>query len=179
MYRPLDASGGVGDRRGLGTGGRDRGRAGRRRDFRLAAQAAPIARDVPRTSPARRTRATSSTTTITTPTGSRPALIALGLSVAVLLIAIAWLPMRHVTLGNLLEQARPAGTLQPQTAALLPMVWPSEWDSHADAIKIPAAWIAFGTALAGFVLATMFYGLRKLDADASRNAPLHRSTASC
>ncbi len=81
-----------------------------------------------------------------------------------------------ITLGNLLEQARPAGTLPTEEAALLSMTWPNEHDSHVDAIRVPATWIAFATAFGGFFLATMFYGLRKLDAAESQKtfAPIHR-----
>ena len=68
--------------------------------------------------------------------GRAPALIGLGLSLAVLLIAIAWLPMRHVTLGSLLEQARPAGTLPAQTAACC------RWFGPANAI---ATWLPSGS----------------------------------
>ena len=105
-----------------------------------------------------------------------PAAAALALSVFLLLIAIAWLPLRHITLASLLEQARPAGTLPAQQATLLSLVWPSEYASHAAAIKMPATWIAFGTALAGFTLATMFYGLHKLDAAQAQQAfaPVYR-----
>jgi NADH-quinone oxidoreductase subunit L len=110
------------------------------------------------------------------PAQDHPAATALGLSVLVLLIAIAWLPLRHITLANLLEQARPAGTLPDQRAALLSLVWPSEHASHVAAIKIPATWIAFSTALAGFILATMFYGTRQLDAAQAQQAfaPIYR-----
>jgi NADH-quinone oxidoreductase subunit L len=79
-------------------------------------------------------------------------------------------------LASLLEQARPAGTLPAQTASLMPMVWPSEHESHVPAIKVPATWIAFSTALAGFLLSTMFYGTRKLDPTQARQAfaPIYR-----
>jgi NADH:ubiquinone oxidoreductase subunit 5 (subunit L)/multisubunit Na+/H+ antiporter MnhA subunit len=44
------------------------------------------------------------------------------------------------------------------------------------AIRVPATWIAFGTALSGFLLATVFYGLRKLDAAEAQRAfaPVYR-----
>ena len=102
--------------------------------------------------------------------------MAFGLSLLVVLIALAWLPLRHITLANLLEQARPAGTLPTQQASYFSMAWPSEPESHVSAIRVPATWIAFGTALGGFLLATMFYGLRKLDAAEARQtfAPIHR-----
>ena len=43
-------------------------------------------------------------------------------SAVILLIALAWLPMRNVTLASLLEQARPAGTLATERAALFAMI---------------------------------------------------------
>jgi NADH-quinone oxidoreductase subunit L len=108
--------------------------------------------------------------------GRDPLNVALAISLAVLLIGIVWTRYDQVTLSNLLEQARPAGTLPTSQAALLPMTWPNEHDSHAAAIKVPATIIAFSTALAGFVLSTMFYGLRKLDAAESQRAfaPIYR-----
>ncbi len=47
--------------------------------------------------------------------------------------------------------------------------------SHAEAIHVPVTLIAFCAALAGFVLATLFYGLRKLDAEKVRRsfAPIY------
>ena len=72
-----------------------------------------------------------------------------------------------VQLTNLLEQARPAGTLETANGAL---VWPAvthpaEYLSHHDEIHVPASLIAFGTALAGFLLATVFYAWRYLRAE--------------
>jgi NADH-quinone oxidoreductase subunit L len=95
----------------------------------------------------------------------RPLDVALGLSLAGLLLALIWsLPsLRDVTLVNLLEQARPAGTLPAQAAMLWDMTWPNEHDSHAPELRIPATLIAFGTALGGFLLATVFYGWRILN----------------
>jgi NADH-quinone oxidoreductase subunit L len=108
--------------------------------------------------------------------GWKPLHVALGISAAVVALGVLWLPLPNITLGNVLEQARPAGTLPTETAALNAMVWPNEHDSHAPAIKVPATMIAFSTAFAGFLLATVFYGLRKLDpAESQRTfAPIHR-----
>jgi NADH-quinone oxidoreductase subunit L len=101
---------------------------------------------------------------------------AMGLALLMLLVGVIWLPFPHLTLANLLEQARPAGTLDTQQAVFCSLVWPNEHNSHAPEIKVPATWIAFATALGGFVLSTMFYGLRKLDpAEAQRTfAPVYR-----
>ena len=107
-----------------------------------------------------------------------PLFIALSIAVFVFLVALCWGPIgaKNVTLSNLLSQARPAGTLPTEAAVLMNMEWPSEPDSHAPPIKVPAGWLAFCTALAGFSLATVFYGLRKLDAEEARStfAPIHR-----
>ncbi len=107
--------------------------------------------------------------------GWNPLEVALGIAGIVFIFSLVWLKYDGVTLANLLEQARPAGTLATQEAALTPMVWPNEHLSHEPAIKVPATLIAFSTALAGFLLSTMFYGLRKLDAaEAKRTfAPIH------
>jgi len=102
--------------------------------------------------------------------------VALGISALVFVLSLVWSRYPNVTLPNLLEQARPTGTLATQQAVLVPMTWPDEHLSHAPNIKVPATWIAFSTAFAGFFLATMFYGLQKLDAaEAKRTfAPIHR-----
>ncbi len=88
------------------------------------------------------------------------------------------------TLGNfglppLLEQARPLGTEHGASAG-----W-AVADRHASRrstsrtrpdIHVPATLWAFGSALAGFLLATVFYGLRKLNPDDVRRqfAPVYR-----
>jgi len=65
----------------------------------------------------------------------------------------------------LLEQARPAGILAETHGVLLPeLVHPNEHASHIDAFHVPATIWATSTALAGFLLAVVFYGLRLLDA---------------
>ncbi len=76
------------------------------------------------------------------------------------------------TLGNfglspLLEQARPLGTEHGASAGwLTPIVThPAEHESHESAIHVPTTMWAFGSALAGFLLASVFYGWRKLNPD--------------
>jgi NADH-quinone oxidoreductase subunit L len=70
----------------------------------------------------------------------------------------------------LLEQARPAGILTQSHGELLPkLVHPSEHDSHLEQFHVPATLVATATALSGFLLALMFYGLRILDAREVRN----------
>ncbi len=108
--------------------------------------------------------------------GWNPLNVGMGIALLVFAIGVVWLPFGNVTLPNLLEQARPAGTLPTEQAALTSLIWPNEHDSHAASIRVPATWIAFSTALGGFLLATMFYGLRKLDAAEAQRAfaPIHR-----
>ena len=73
-------------------------------------------------------------------------------------------------LTGLLEQARPVGTdVGVFDGHWLPgLRMPSEEHSHASAIHVPVSWVAFLVALAGFLLATAFYGLRSLDAADAR-----------
>jgi len=106
---------------------------------------------------------------------SPPVMIRPLLVLSVFAVAVAW-PIPGPSLSNLLEQSRPAGTLADTPAVLVNMVWPNERDSHASAIKIPATLIAFSTALAGFLLATVMYCWKKLDAEDVRRqfAPIHR-----
>ena len=110
------------------------------------------------------------------PGGRSPLTSAIGIALVVLFVGLVWTFAPNITLGNLLEQARPMGTLPAEDAVFMEMTWPNEHDSHVDAIRVPATWIAFSTAFAGFFLATLFYGLRKLDAaEAQRTfSPLHR-----
>jgi NADH-quinone oxidoreductase subunit L len=64
----------------------------------------------------------------------------------------------------LLEQGRPAGTLEAaQGVFLTQLVHPSEHASHLDAFHVPAELVAVATALVGFALAVVFYGLRILN----------------
>jgi len=87
-------------------------------------------------------------------------------------------PLGNFGLTPLLEQARPLGTEHGASAGwLLPMVThPSEHESHQPEIHIPTTLWAFGSALAGFLLATVFYGVRKLNPDDVRKqfAPIYR-----
>lgn len=87
---------------------------------------------------------------------------------AVFAFAVGW-PMWGLT--DLLEQARPAGTLETASGALVwpNVVHPEEHLSHADEIHVPASLIAFITALAGFLLATVFYGWKVLNPEEVKN----------
>ncbi len=92
---------------------------------------------------------------------------------ATLAVIAGWtIPWTNLGLVNLLEQARPLGTAEGITGGLdLPrLVMPAEYLSHEPSVHVPVSWIAFGTALAGFLLATAFYGLRKLDPARAKNA---------
>jgi NADH-quinone oxidoreductase subunit L len=49
------------------------------------------------------------------------------------------------------------GTLESMTGSMVAVTVPDEHLSHADAIKIPVTWMAFGTAVFGIGLAAAFY----------------------
>jgi NADH:ubiquinone oxidoreductase subunit 5 (subunit L)/multisubunit Na+/H+ antiporter MnhA subunit len=76
--------------------------------------------------------------------------------------AVGW-PLWGMT--DLLEQARPSGTLETATGALVwpGVVHPGEHLSHEQTIHVSATWIAFSTALAGFMMATAIYAWRLLN----------------
>ncbi|HUY34199.1 MAG TPA: NADH-quinone oxidoreductase subunit L [Pirellulales bacterium] len=78
---------------------------------------------------------------------------------AVFAAVIGW-PVFGVT--DLLEQARPAGETG-QGVLLASLAYPNEHDSHAPNIHMQATLYAFSTALGGFLLATVFYGVRWLN----------------
>src|SRR5436190_14303261 len=77
---------------------------------------------------------------------------------AVFACGVGW-PMWVRT--NLLEQARPAGTVETVTGAVVwpSVVHPAEHMSHEGAVHVTASLVAFGTALLGFLLATAIYAL--------------------
>jgi NADH-quinone oxidoreductase subunit L len=80
---------------------------------------------------------------------------------AVLAVVIGW---PWIGLTNLLEQARPDGTDGVAVGVLLSHVkHPNELDSHLDEFHVPAELWAVTTALTGFFLAVVFYGLRILN----------------
>jgi NADH-quinone oxidoreductase subunit L len=91
---------------------------------------------------------------------------------ALFAIGIGWqLPFSHLSIPNLLEQARPIGTLATKGGVLLPhLSMPNEHFSHAWPVKLPAGLIAFSLALAGFLLATVIYLWKQISADALRRA---------
>ena len=88
---------------------------------------------------------------------------------AVFAFGVGW-PMWGLT--NLLEQARPAGTVETVTGAV---VWPSvihpaEHMSHEGTVHVTASLVAFGTALLGFLLATAIYALNWANPEKIRRA---------
>ena len=94
---------------------------------------------------------------------------AFGIAIAAVVIAVIWsfVPgpggkrLGDVTLAQLLEQARPAGTAAFQKAAMFAGTWPDEHYAHLEenfgSIVAPATVVAFSTALGGFLLATVMY----------------------
>lgn len=113
--------------------------------------------------------------------------VALLLSCAALVVAIIWSfvsvgdnRLGDVTLAQLLEGARPAGTAAFQEASWFAGVWPDEHYAHLDdnfsTIVAPATMVAFSTALGGFMLATVMYCWGWVDpAEVKRQfAGLHR-----
>ena len=85
----------------------------------------------------------------------------------VLLVAVSWWgsPLRNVTLGSLLREAEPVRAAAGMDGVLVGWKWPSEHESHQAAIVIPVTLIAVGASLAGFLLATLMYGLGRLNPD--------------
>jgi NADH-quinone oxidoreductase subunit L len=88
---------------------------------------------------------------------------------AVFAVVLGW-PIFGFT--SLLEQARPLGTAEGAAGGAL---WaaarmPAEHLSHEAGIHHLASFLAFGVAAAGFLVALVFYGLRKLDAEKVRKA---------
>jgi len=78
---------------------------------------------------------------------------------AVFAVVIGW-PVLGVV--DLVEQARPAGETG-SGVLMASLVYPDEHASHAHGIHVQATLYAFSTALGGFLLATVFYGLRLLN----------------
>jgi NADH-quinone oxidoreductase subunit L len=90
-------------------------------------------------------------------------------------ITVAWRPF-DLSLYKLLDRSQPVGTLTSTSGKLLEMNWPNEHDAHEPDIVIPVSLIAIGTALSGFLLATVMYGLGYLSpADVRRQfQPIYR-----
>jgi NADH-quinone oxidoreductase subunit L len=81
---------------------------------------------------------------------------------AILAIILVWPSPEYSPLVKLLDQGVPLGVSTGGTGELAETVKiPAEHDSHA--LHTPATMYAFTAALAGFLLATLFYGWRVLD----------------
>jgi NADH-quinone oxidoreductase subunit L len=81
-------------------------------------------------------------------------------------------------LPDLLEQARPAGTLAEVQGGMLlhELIVPNEHESHEWQYVAPATLVAFGTAVGGVLLAAVIYWWRLLDANEIRQQfrPIYR-----
>jgi NADH:ubiquinone oxidoreductase subunit 5 (subunit L)/multisubunit Na+/H+ antiporter MnhA subunit len=80
-------------------------------------------------------------------------------ALAVLAVVAGWTLPTGFGLANLLEQARPAGTATGSTGGFVfgGLTLPAEHESHVGAIHVVATLTAFGTALAGVLLAAAMY----------------------
>ena len=74
-------------------------------------------------------------------------------------ISIGGNPLGNLTLAQLLEDSRPAGTLASTAASWMDWKWPGELDSHADNIVRPVTLLATGTWIFGITLASLMYFL--------------------
>ncbi len=86
---------------------------------------------------------------------------------AIFAFAIGW-PIWGLT--NILEQARPAGTVETVTGSVIwpAITHPAEHLSHEGDVHLWASLIAFATALSGFLIATVFYAWRFLNPEEVR-----------
>ncbi|MFH1918594.1 MAG: NADH-quinone oxidoreductase subunit L [Planctomycetota bacterium] len=94
-------------------------------------------------------------------------------------VVVGWqIPFTGLGVPTLLEQARPLGTAEGGSGGLFmsTLEMPAEHLSHEAGVHVPVSLIAFSVALAGFVIATLYYGTRKFDPEAVRRrlAPVHR-----
>jgi NADH-quinone oxidoreductase subunit L len=80
------------------------------------------------------------------------------------------LPESNLSLANLLEDARPFGTLNPATGRYLAWTWPNEHDAHAPSIVRFATLLATGTWVLGIGLATVIYAFGWLRAEDVRRS---------
>jgi len=89
-------------------------------------------------------------------------------------VTVAWTPFAvfnttvgdtvyELSLGNMLEQARPLGAAESMTGPLLNTTIGNEHESHVWAIKGPVTMLAFLVGLGGVALAASFYWLGYID----------------
>ena len=78
---------------------------------------------------------------------------------AALAVVAGWTLPGGFSLANLIEQARPAGTVEDATGDYLfgPLTLPAEYKSHEGSVHVIATLTAFATALAGVLLAAAMY----------------------
>ncbi len=79
---------------------------------------------------------------------------------AVMAVIAGWAIPGGLGIANMLEQARPAGTAEGMTGGFAfgqTLTFPAEHESHEGAIHVTATLTAFGTALAGVLLAAAMY----------------------
>ena len=96
---------------------------------------------------------------------------------ALMSVISGWkVPFTNLELPALLQQAEPAGIAGGAISILTKVAIPAEHLSHEPRIHIFATGIAFLMALLGFVLATVFYGTKRLDPNDVRRtfAPFYR-----
>ena len=106
-----------------------------------------------------------------------PASMYVPLVILAFFAATAGWPVPGLNLPGLLEQARPAGTVEgfPCGVEIASLVVPAEHLSHLEAVHVPVSWIAFGTAVTGFLVAVLFYLVRVFNPETVRRAlwPVH------
>jgi NADH-quinone oxidoreductase subunit L len=82
---------------------------------------------------------------------------------AVFAVGAGW-SLGNFSVRGLLEQAQPVGTVASSQGVLLnSLTIPAEHFSHTEDIKLKAGWVAFATAAAGVLLATVIYLWRMLN----------------
>jgi NADH:ubiquinone oxidoreductase subunit 5 (subunit L)/multisubunit Na+/H+ antiporter MnhA subunit len=94
-------------------------------------------------------------------------------------VVVGWqIPFTDLSLPTLLEQARPLGTGEGGAGGqlLTELTMPAEHLSHEWDVHWRVSLIAFSVALTGFVIALLFYGVRKFNPETVRRAlsPIHR-----
>jgi len=106
-----------------------------------------------------------------------PAVMYIPLVILAFFAVVAGWPLPVLNLPELLEQARPLGTAEgfASAAEVAHLVVPAEHLSHETTLHHTVSWIAFFTALAGFLVAVLFYLVRLFSADAVRKIlfPVH------
>lgn len=98
---------------------------------------------------------------------------------AILAIVVAWPIYDWVglpTLARTIEQARPAGIWQDMAGSHWHITLPEESKGHVPAVKGPVGLFAFGAAMSGILLASIFYVWKTLDPTDVRRSfdPLYR-----